>query len=539
MVPEQDTVLKCLSYYTALRDWDAAFDVIARNRLELDLERLAAEALDELLDTARLQTIEAWCETGATFGLQGPALSLARSEVALRRGHLAEAQVFAELAASEDSDVRFRALSVGGRAAHIASREEEALELYRRAEAAALTHVARRDALWGQLICATALELPEAPEMLRSLVAGVSRSSTREVLQSATYEAGCRCKFGHLDLASADAAYHLLSAVDDPLVVSSFQSLYSSLLGLGARYDDALRVSEELLITTHRYRLEFAIPYALASAATASAGLRKWRQAERYAAESLALSHQSRDVAAQQHVFGKYLRVLAQQRRYRTALTIAEPSLKGALPGIHAEILLCRALILASVGRVEEARRMTVELVGSTAAVEATVLGSAVSAISALKLSEPDALQRVAELEEVAFATGGLDMLVTAYRSTPELLPVLLRGSRTPERIGRLLTSARDEELATAVGHFFSDESDVAARLSTREKEVYALLAQGLTNLQIAQLLFITEGTVKVHVHHIYDKLGVRSRTALVVQALLDRSDHATSAMKGEGVSSS
>ena len=49
-----------------------------------------------------------------------------------------------------------------------------------------------------------------------------------------------------------DAAYHLLSAVDDPLVVSSFQSLYSSLLGLGARYDDALlRVSEELLITTN------------------------------------------------------------------------------------------------------------------------------------------------------------------------------------------------------------------------------------------------------------------------------------------------
>ena len=168
-----------------------------------------------------------------------------------------------------------------------------------------------------------------------------------------------------------------------------------------ARYDDALRVSEELLITTNRYRLDFAIPYALASAATASAGLRKWRQAERYAAEALALSHESRDVAAQQHVFGKYLRVLAQQRRHRTGLTIPEPSLKGALPGIHAEILLCRALILASVGRVEEARRMTVELVDSTAAVEATVLGSAVSAISALKLSEPDALQRVAELEEV------------------------------------------------------------------------------------------------------------------------------------------
>ena len=64
-----------------------------------------------------------------------------------------------------------------------------------------------------------------------------------------------------------------------------------------------------------------------------------------------------------------------------------------------------------------------------------------------------------------------------------------------------------------------------------REREVYDLLGQGLTNLQIAQLLFISEGTVKVHVHHIYDKLGIRSRTALAVQAALERSDQATSAM--------
>lgn len=42
---------------------------------------------------------------------------------------------------------------------------------------------------------------------------------------------------------------------------------------------------------------------------------------------------------------------------------------------------------------------------------------------------------------------------------------------------------------------------------------------------QIAELLFISESTVKVHVHHIYDKLGVRSRTALAVQAMLERAD--------------
>jgi two-component system nitrate/nitrite response regulator NarL len=49
-------------------------------------------------------------------------------------------------------------------------------------------------------------------------------------------------------------------------------------------------------------------------------------------------------------------------------------------------------------------------------------------------------------------------------------------------------------------------------RLTPREAEVHELLAQGLTNEQIAKLLFISLSTTKVHVKHIYDKLGVRSR---------------------------
>ena len=56
-------------------------------------------------------------------------------------------------------------------------------------------------------------------------------------------------------------------------------------------------------------------------------------------------------------------------------------------------------------------------------------------------------------------------------------------------------------------------------------------MTQGLTNREIARLLFIEESTVKVHVHHIYDKLGVRSRMALTVQAKLERSGQATSAI--------
>jgi DNA-binding NarL/FixJ family response regulator len=59
---------------------------------------------------------------------------------------------------------------------------------------------------------------------------------------------------------------------------------------------------------------------------------------------------------------------------------------------------------------------------------------------------------------------------------------------------------------------------------------VFELLRTGLTNREIGRLLFIEESTVKAHTHRIYDKLGVHSRSALAVQAALERSIQATSA---------
>jgi DNA-binding NarL/FixJ family response regulator len=57
------------------------------------------------------------------------------------------------------------------------------------------------------------------------------------------------------------------------------------------------------------------------------------------------------------------------------------------------------------------------------------------------------------------------------------------------------------------------------AALSEREVEILRLLAQGLSNREIADKLFITEGTVKNHVSNILAKLGVRDRTQAVLKA--------------------
>jgi two-component system, NarL family, response regulator len=57
-------------------------------------------------------------------------------------------------------------------------------------------------------------------------------------------------------------------------------------------------------------------------------------------------------------------------------------------------------------------------------------------------------------------------------------------------------------------------------QLTKRELEVLSLIANGRTNQQIAQTLFITAGTVRVHVHTILQKLNVRDRTQAAIFAL-------------------
>jgi DNA-binding NarL/FixJ family response regulator len=77
-------------------------------------------------------------------------------------------------------------------------------------------------------------------------------------------------------------------------------------------------------------------------------------------------------------------------------------------------------------------------------------------------------------------------------------------------------------------GGEISDSLDPRSALSAREREVYDLVCAGLSNREIAERLFISEGTVKVHVHNMFDKVGVRSRTALAMNAIHERNRQAT-----------
>ena len=78
------------------------------------------------------------------------------------------------------------------------------------------------------------------------------------------------------------------------------------------------------------------------------------------------------------------------------------------------------------------------------------------------------------------------------------------------EEGGLVQRTAEEERAAERV-----EEFSRTYRLSPREQEVLALLAEGKTGRVIQQELFIAEGTFKAHTRHIYEKMGINSRKEL------------------------
>jgi predicted ATPase/DNA-binding NarL/FixJ family response regulator len=84
---------------------------------------------------------------------------------------------------------------------------------------------------------------------------------------------------------------------------------------------------------------------------------------------------------------------------------------------------------------------------------------------------------------------------------------------------GQALPPAQALEALASVHRHRSRRSAPAGALSAREVDVLRLMADGLSNAEIAERLCLSISTVKVHTRHIYDKLGVSSRTQATVNA--------------------
>jgi DNA-binding NarL/FixJ family response regulator len=98
----------------------------------------------------------------------------------------------------------------------------------------------------------------------------------------------------------------------------------------------------------------------------------------------------------------------------------------------------------------------------------------------------------------------------------------LVRGVRQVAVGDGLLAPAVTRRLIEAFAHHYHKRGvapAVTATLSAREREVLELIARGLSNAEIAASLYLSENTVRTHVTHVLDKLGVRDRVQAVIFA--------------------
>lgn len=114
---------------------------------------------------------------------------------------------------------------------------------------------------------------------------------------------------------------------------------------------------------------------------------------------------------------------------------------------------------------------------------------------------------------------------------------VLAGGQYVPPELMHALDADADaaaDRPASALAATSPADSGRLKLLSPRQKEVFALLAKGLSNKLIARQLEISEGTVKSHVATIFDVLNVHNRVSAVAEARTLVGDPASRALRGD-----
>ncbi|HEU5243158.1 MAG TPA: LuxR C-terminal-related transcriptional regulator [Gaiellaceae bacterium] len=495
-----------------LRRWDEALSVAeVASDAAFAAEALEA-ALDDLLAAGRTSSLQRWVAAARSSGSEGGLIDYAESEARLRSNELDRASVLATQAArSLEGDLAARAHLVAGTSAHLTDRPNRTDLHAELAATFAETPDTREGALWLRFLSAAVRQAADLTGCLEDFRTA-ARSGLKQSLMITTAElVVSELEAGKKDaLRDARAVLEVAKREADPIAHTGLLSVYTSELVRNGRYEESLKSSKTLACAAKNFGLEFATPYAQCYSASALIGLR------RFAAAARMLSALERDT---QDDPGSYFRCclpvqrarlyasVGDLRRAQEVLSLGPPENLNSAP--HGEFIGWRALFAAIANDEREAHALAKDARRVSRDLGTRALSEITEALIALNDEQSGAA--VARVQ-AAIDTRSWDAVVVAARAAPGLAAFIAEQTQWRSWFQQLLAASRDASLAASLGMRIPRVARTKASLSPRESEVHELIAQGLTNEEIGKVLYISLSTTKVHVKHIYEKLGVRSR---------------------------
>lgn len=143
--------------------------------------------------------------------------------------------------------------------------------------------------------------------------------------------------------------------------------------------------------------------------------------------------------------------------------------------------------------------------------------------VEAIRTSVPETRAIVmdlfpAEAHVLAFIRGGASGFVVKDATLEELFGTIRAVARGESVVPPALTGTLLSHLADLAARTLPNPAD-AVKMTRREREVIALIAEGMSNKEIAQRLSLAPDTVKSHVHNILEKLALHSRLQIAAHA--------------------
>jgi len=494
--------------------WSRAFELILRFELFDLMERTLERAYRPLLSRGRIETLARCSAVLAqrSVGFPPAVVDLIDAEVALRVGEFVLAASLAERAERRfevGHPLRPRAAMVRGQSAWGVFEPRRAEIAFRDVLAGHSTHADIGEALYGLALISLHEEVPIPSDVVGLLKARRDNSPTDLVRWASVQLLHQRIIAGYPARPEIEEALRERVRCEDPRMRTSIVLNASYAYALRADFPRALELALTALSEVEELGLTFARPHIDAVLASVNVGLRRFTHAHRHL-ERL-------DAYVEEHPNAHH-EINRQIVRAEIALATGAPEAAVAAipdvipkdtPSTTGELFGIAAISHAVCGDRREAIANATCADGASTAVEVRALAATARAILAADAGDEVGAQGAIH---IARTFGMWKALLVGLRASQPLLLATASNASARRELAWLFRRTNDFGLARRASIQLPAAQDPHAVLSPRELEVLSLIAKGFRNRDISAALVIADSTTKVHVRHVLEKLGVRSR---------------------------